>query len=273
MEAQELEFEKAELPELLRALDEELTQCEALKGAEALLKEQVEESREEQEKVERKAMEVAKELMESSRAIAWLKSEVATQREQEDELEEMKLENSRMRERLESHEEQEDEDESKRASVVSEALQVAWEGEARAHRQAEQKLQNLQASLLPVRLQMLRLAELLKLRGVDLTNRFKERLTLEALQQLAQQASQQAAQQAVESSQRPSPSPIPLLREPLTREPVAREPVARRPQGHGTKGPLYRLVPLLEPSPARRRLDLEQEQRFDAYSVHRPRRR
>lgn len=268
-----MEFEKAELPELLRALDAELTQCEALKGAEASLKEQVEESRQQQEKVERKAMEVAKELMESSRAIVWLKSEVATQREQEHELEEMKLENERMRERLdETSEVQEDEDESKRASVVSEALQVAWEGEARAHRQAEQQLQNLQASLLPVRLQMLRLAELFKLRGHDLTAKFRERLTLEALQQLAQQA---------ESYQRPSVSPArePLVREPPRelREPVAREPLARReavrPEPRGTAGPLYRLVPALEPSPARRRLDLDQEQRFDAYSVHRPRRR
>ena len=179
----------------------------------------------------------------------------------------------------------------------------------------------------PARQELLRLAELLlhdarsggqsPSRGFssvapleDLVRRLREKLSMDAIQQLMTyletfavdvvEASRDAPRRGFnqrpdavkprvsrstpsrrpwdsDASPKPQPEPIPLERP----ERLQFEPIARDLRIPGAIGPLYRLNGLPE-SPARgrqRRLDhrryrdLDLEERFDEYSVHRPRRK
>ena len=79
-----LELEKAEEKKLeleaaepLKDLEAELQQCEKLRRAESKLAARLEETRLRSDHIEKKAMNVARELVDSSKAIAWLQSEVS----------------------------------------------------------------------------------------------------------------------------------------------------------------------------------------------------
>ena len=148
----------------MEELNAELRQCEKMRRAESSLAQRLAESQRQGANIESKAMNVARELVDSSQAIAWLQSEVAAQRDSRAELEEMNQQNLQLRQQLETSQlspdktketkerdgnksfetEQGESEDRHKATVVSEALQVAWEGEAREHRQAQQKLQSLQ---------------------------------------------------------------------------------------------------------------------------------
>lgn len=358
---EELKEVEAEMQSEMEELNAELRQCEKMRRAESSLAQRLADSQRQGANIENKAMNVARELVDSSQAIAWLQSEVAAQRDGWAELEEMNQQNLQLRQQLETSQlslekakgakerdgnksfetEQGESEDRHKATVVSEALQVAWEGEAREHRQAQQKLQSLQTSCLnPARQELLRLAELLlhearsggqsPSRGFsqvalleDLARRLRDKLSIDAIQQLMTSV-ESFALELVESlrdlqprrglNQRPeavkprvsrstpsrrpwdsdaSPSPkrpdpiIPMER-PQCQEPVARDfrDLERVP---GATGPLYRLdfkqaAQAAMESPARGRqrrlehrrfdrLNLDLEERFDEYSVHRPRRK
>lgn len=148
----------------MEELNAELRQCEKMRRAESSLAQRLADSQRQGANIENKAMNVARELVDSSQAIAWLQSEVAAQRDGWAELEEMNQQNLQLRQQLETSQlslekakgakerdgnksfetEQGESEDRHKATVVSEALQVAWEGEAREHRQAQQKLQSLQ---------------------------------------------------------------------------------------------------------------------------------
>lgn len=139
-------------------LQSELQQCEKMRRAEKTLAAQLHESRRKGAEIETKAMNVARELVDSSQAIAWLQSEVAAKRDGRAELEEMYQRNVSLRQQLaipaapvekatDEEMDHEDREDRRKATLVSEALQVAWEGEAREHRQAQQRLHALQTIL------------------------------------------------------------------------------------------------------------------------------
>ena len=153
-----------EMQSEMEELNAELRQCEKMRRAESSLAQRLADSQRQGANIENKAMNVARELVDSSQAIAWLQSEVAAQRDGWAELEEMNQQNLQLRQQLETSQlslekakgakerdgnksfetEQGESEDRHKATVVSEALQVAWEGEAREHRQAQQKLQSLQ---------------------------------------------------------------------------------------------------------------------------------
>ena len=134
-------------------LQAELEQCEKMRRAEKTLAAQQHESRRKGAEIETKAMNVARELVDSSQAIAWLQSEVAAKRDGRAALEEMHQRNVSLRQQLAVldaspvEKATEDREDRRKATLVSEALQVAWEGEAREHRQAQQRLHGLQTIL------------------------------------------------------------------------------------------------------------------------------
>ena len=138
-------------------LQAELEQCEKMRWAEKTLAAQLHESQQKGAEIETKAMNVARELVDSSQAIAWLQSEVAATRDGLAELEEMHQRNVSLRQQLAvpaspvekatEDIDREDREDRRKATLISEALQVAWEGEAREHRQAQQRLHGLQTIL------------------------------------------------------------------------------------------------------------------------------
>ena len=339
MNEEEMKEVETEMQIHMDELQSELQQCEKMRRAEKTLAAQLHESRRKGAEIETKAMNVARELVDSSQAIAWLQSEVAAKRDGRAELEEMHQRNVSLRQQLAipaapvekateemDHEDRED---RRKATLVSEALQVAWEGEAREHRQAQQRLHALQTSCLtPARQELLRLAELLLhnsrsdvSRGInqsaveDLVRRLREgKLSMDAVHQLmtymeifameqveAWQGRESRTRHRSQAAEKEKPEKLRMSRSTPSRKPwdsdaspsERLEPIARRQAVHslhpvpvpvvpGTTGPLYRLQHQHPASPARgrpRRLerrfdrDLELEERFDEYSVHRPRRK
>eukprot|EP00931_Biecheleriopsis_adriatica_P056682 TRINITY_DN33599_c0_g1_i2.p1 TRINITY_DN33599_c0_g1~~TRINITY_DN33599_c0_g1_i2.p1 ORF type:complete len:759 (+),score=178.68 TRINITY_DN33599_c0_g1_i2:101-2377(+) len=164
-----------------RELQAQQAHCAELRRAQQLLAARLESSLRCGEETESKALDVARELVDSSQAIAWLRSEVAHQRELQSELEEVERHNAWLQQ-CACNEEAEVELLARRASgedvtppvldelrslqatqarSVNEALQAAWEGEARDHRLAQRRLKSLEVSCLgPARQQLLRMAEL-----------------------------------------------------------------------------------------------------------------
>ena len=152
----------------------EMKICEDLRRAEHILAEQVEESQSKGVETEKRALQVARELVDSSQAIAWLQNEVAIQRENWAELDALRSHNDMARQRLQhnaeltaadmnQHNQSAEQFEHPELCAVSEALQLAWEGEAKGHRQAQQRLQSIHAlCLTPARQHLLQLAALSK---------------------------------------------------------------------------------------------------------------
>ena len=152
--------------------------CAELRKAEHILTEQVEDSQAKGAETEKRALQVARELVDSSQAIAWLQNEVAVQREAWAELEALRSHNEAARQRLQSSGSNEGINRAAAEPVVeanepklpmpelhavSEALQLAWEGEAKEHRQAQLRLQSLEVlCLTPARQHLLQLAGLCK---------------------------------------------------------------------------------------------------------------
>ncbi|CAJ1378116.1 unnamed protein product [Effrenium voratum] len=148
---QEQERNEQKSAEVQKELDAELQQCELLRKAEHSLATRLEESHRRSAVTEHKALNVARELVDSSQAIAWLQTEVAAQRDRKAELDELTCHNSWLRQQLHKADSA---DPGHGAGDVSEvpesrkALQLAWEGEAREHRAAQRRLQLLEVSCL-----------------------------------------------------------------------------------------------------------------------------
>ena len=154
---------------LLRIREQILSEkaaCTELRRAECILAEQVETSQSQGAETEKRALQVARELVDSSQAIAWLQNEVAVQREIWAELDALRSHNDWARQRLQDScaavaQMQEPLAGQPVVHAVTEALQLAWEGEAKEHRQAQLRLQNLEVlCLTPVRQQLLQLVTL-----------------------------------------------------------------------------------------------------------------
>lgn len=141
-----------------------------LRHTEASLVARLAESRRRGEETERKAMGVARELVDSSQAIAWLRADVEAKHSMRAELEEVEFRNGLLRqsvqdlqkEGLASSLQNTDEEEDARTGqtrVVNEALSTALEAEAWEHRTAQQRLEALQIETRPVHQYLMRLSE------------------------------------------------------------------------------------------------------------------
>eukprot|EP00438_Fugacium_kawagutii_P017469 Skav209134 [mRNA] locus=scaffold3950:16136:23117:- [translate_table: standard] len=320
-------------------LHAELQHCDQLRRAESTLAHRLTESRRSGDHMEQQAMKagappacrerlgwVARELVDSSSAIAWLQAEVAAHRDGRAELEEMQQRNLQMRQQLET----------------PQPVAQARPGFAKRGNDGMTMMGSTfgqRSCLGPARQELLRLAEMLlhdaritsqgpggpggpggpRSSSVapleDLVRRLREKLSMDAVQQLmtsvesfaleaVEVLSSRRPQQRVEKPQRlsrsipgtisrkpwddasPSPNRPQRFQEPVV-APRFQEPVATpKVRAPGSTGPLYRLdaVPGFRSmeSPARgrqwrdRRFDrlaLDLEERFDEYSVHRPRRK
>ena len=165
---------RSQLSQITQRMQCEEASCAELHRVQRILSEQVEDSRLRQAETEKRALHVARELVDSSQAIAWLQNEVALQREAWAELDALRSHNDILRQQLrdsterdltgtETPDRQSQSAEQPELRAVSEALQLAWEGEAKGHRKAQQQLQSLEIlCLTPARQQLLQFAGLSK---------------------------------------------------------------------------------------------------------------
>eukprot|EP00746_Dinoflagellata_sp_MGD_P006400 gnl/MRDRNA2_/MRDRNA2_112508_c0_seq1.p1 gnl/MRDRNA2_/MRDRNA2_112508_c0~~gnl/MRDRNA2_/MRDRNA2_112508_c0_seq1.p1 ORF type:complete len:827 (+),score=189.47 gnl/MRDRNA2_/MRDRNA2_112508_c0_seq1:60-2540(+) len=165
-----------------RALKAEVTEIRnAVAHAESnekAVEAELNESRRRESETERKAMDVARELFETSQSLAWLREEVAMQRGLRSELGEERQNSQILRKKVEalqveatmhgtpdsSHiggssaaEMELKELREGQVRAVSEALHCAWEAEARERRNVEQQLEALRARWQPLKRQLVRL--------------------------------------------------------------------------------------------------------------------
>ncbi|CAK0866633.1 unnamed protein product, partial [Prorocentrum cordatum] len=170
----------------LAALDAELAEARAqaseLRGARAALAARLGASRRGAEETEQKALRVARELVDSSQAILWLRSEAAAQQGLRLELSEARARGHGLRQRLRQAPADHggadggrelallrpaegglaagpSEEAGRQLPTVSGALRAAWEAEAREQRAAQKRLTALQDCMAPLQQQLLRLRE------------------------------------------------------------------------------------------------------------------
>ena len=167
---------RSQLNHMVQRMQREEASCAELRRVQQILSAQVEDSRLKQAETEKRALHVARELVDSSQAIAWLQNEVAVQREAWAELDALRSHNDLLRQQVQVQNTSTDRDfvtetpdrqsqsvEQPELRAVSEALQLAWEGEAKGHRKAQQQLQSLEIlCLTPARQQLLQFAGLSK---------------------------------------------------------------------------------------------------------------
>lgn len=178
-------------------LAEARAQAAQLRGAEDTLAAQLVASRRRGEETEQKALSVARELVDASQGIAWLRAEVLAQQELRQELQEAQQRATSMRQQLQElqqetveharsaprsiveggediraglspdslldTEQELSEARAEQIQAVNEALQAAWEAETREHRSIQRELAALQACAQPVQKHLVRLTALASL--------------------------------------------------------------------------------------------------------------
>jgi len=166
--------------------EEARSRVSEVRAAESMLVARLAQSQKRGEETERKAMDVARELVDSSQSIAWLRAELEAQHSMRGELEEAQRRCGWLRQRLQTTqvqcedldagrvgqgngnagqpgptaaEEQLEQLHAGRTRAANEALRAAWEAEARDHRVAREKLEALRKCMQPVQQHLVRLAE------------------------------------------------------------------------------------------------------------------
>eukprot|EP00929_Paragymnodinium_shiwhaense_P010095 TRINITY_DN11458_c0_g1_i1.p1 TRINITY_DN11458_c0_g1~~TRINITY_DN11458_c0_g1_i1.p1 ORF type:complete len:1176 (+),score=294.66 TRINITY_DN11458_c0_g1_i1:182-3709(+) len=134
-------------------------------------------SRQREEDTEARALGVARELVDASQVIAWLRAELVRQSTVRSELHESQARIGMLRQRLlevpqpaaavpaapvraAATADVEQADDSHNVAALNEALRAAWEAEAKSHREAKQRFENLQAILQPTEQHLCRLSEI-----------------------------------------------------------------------------------------------------------------